>query len=776
MEIVEGSHFRESMLHKVIELETNDGRFESFCQSVISIIEGGAVVLPTSRSWDLGRDGVGAGPAAGVFVCCSLRDDVDLKALTDIERLIATTPDLGFIYFCSSQNLSEYRINQIETELRTALEFKTPVKCLGSLQLASVANREAVVAEKHYGSELSDCYAAISNSVSDDTESVGLRLALMSAAGESSQDIRDELYASGLLDLISEKSSTIGNLARRLSEELKLSRPLPQEVIIPHLKRLVTQEHINQIGGIYSITEAGRNYISEREVSAAGRLLVGRNSIRNSLEVQLGTKILDDHFSKIWKVFEDRMAHYFSSRGHSIVLEISALLSIDGEPAGTEALSGYSFLDELARQVSETSSHAQQRDELYLAVKDIFTDRSGVATEWLVKLAASFIAACALGLEYSCGAALSKLFARTNLIVDTDVLLSLMCVGEPEHEAVVSIVTRWIKNNGKVLVGQPVLEEAAYHAFIAQKDYEQVSHLIPGQHNDRIHIIENAFVRAFAELVADKKANRNQWTPFISQFRGSGNREWSKIFGHVSAEYSIEKLPPRSSSEESLERTVRQYLIRQAEAKIINGSLHNARDKASRDAQLYAALVHHLKSLRSVDPGATCLLVSSARRLIGAEAQFHQSGEPQLVVSISAILYLLAMIPNVSLGLGAMKVFLFDERRSGFSSELERTLLRLIRSSQEVSMPFAKRGLLMRSVRERMLKDAGKPARAENPALVKEVELNALKPENQKRTLQILKESLDEMAIDTRAEKENRELKARIVALEQMLEAAKSRK
>src|SRR5690606_1957877 len=103
--------------------------------------------------------------------------------------------------------------------------------------------------------------------------------------------------------------------------------------------------------------------------------------------------------------------------------------------------------------------------------------------------------------------------------------------------------------------------------------------------------------------------------------------------------------------------------------------------------------------------GAACLLVSSARRLLTAENEFHESGEPHLVVPVSAVIYLLSLLPDVSFGLSAMKAFLFDDRRA-FTNDLERSLLRIVRSSNEVSMPFAKRGLLMRAIRQQMVRQA----------------------------------------------------------------------
>jgi hypothetical protein len=133
------------------------------------------------------------------------------------------------------------------------------------------------------------------------------------------------------------------------------------------------------------------------------------------------------------------------------------------------------------------------------------------------------------------------------------------------------------------------------------------------------------------------------------------------------------------------------------------------------------------------------------------------------------VLSLLALLPEVSLGITAMKAFLFDEKKRGFSSELERTLIRLVRSSQEISMPWAKRGILMRSVRERLLQDADRSPNGRPDGPIGELEKQALAPGRESRTIQILREALDEVAIDRRVEKENAQLRARVKELEQRI-------
>jgi hypothetical protein len=754
--------------------ETNDGRFENFSRDVVSVLEGGATIFSTSFSWDLGRDGVGAGKARGIYICATLRDDVDQKALNDLERISSTTRDIQRIYFCSSQRLSEHKKTLLEAQLSSEIDGKYPITVLGATQLTeAVASRPEVV-ERYYAAEIQGALRAISSDPSDESEVHGLRLALIAAVGDNSSDIRQALYHGGLLSVLRDGTPrSLTNCAKALSDSLHLHYVISDVAVQPHLSELVTSGYVETNGPVYNITAAGANRANELHVQAADRFLGGRLAVRKALEEAIGERLDEDSFARIWSVFEARLAAHFHSRGVAMVAEVSALLEAMPAKHNDATKPQLSFLEELATAVAHTATHPQRRAELRQSVIDLFSDRSSGATDWLVRVSASFVACCALGLEQSTGTALARLLARTALVFDSDVVLSLLGEGEPEHESVFAIASKWIRVGGKVLVAEPVLEEVAYHAHIAQHDFDQVVHLLPGTVDDRLHIVENAFVRSFAEHMTKSGTKVSQWGRFISQYRGSSPYEWGPVMGHLRAEYSVGALPHRTAELEALERNVRTFLIHTAEQRGYSGK--SVRDKASRDARLYAQMVQYLQSIRAMDPGATCLLVSSARRLSEAENAFHESGEQQIVVPISTVLHLLSLLPQVSLGLSAMKAFLFEERRPGFSSDLERTILRLVRTSAELTMPWAKRGALMREVRDRLIDDARKQGRnLPNDANTSALERTALDPENKPRTIQILADALDKVAVRTRLEGDNARLRRENEALQKQLEQSRS--
>lgn len=465
------TEYRRVVIERVLNTEGNSTRFEYFCNEVVSLLEGGAPILSTSKSWDQQRDGVGFGKAKGLIVCTSLNDDPDHKALTDLEGLIekaGPTRLVAQVFFCSSQPLSDYSEDNIQEALHEFIEHRLPVVCLGSGKLSQVANNNMEVFERYYAQEYREVIRVTEADPTDSTELRGLRLALMSAAADNSQAIRDEVYSTALLEVLGDGSArTSAVLAKDVSDYMRLHRSIGTAVIAPHLRRLAEAGEVS-LGQQIQITASGYKLLESMRQNAVGRFVQMRKSIRDWIENAIGEKIIDDDFHRIWQAFEEKTSHYMQWRGETLVAEVASLL---GEGSDSDQPTAQSMIDELAEAVGRTSAHSQRREELAQAIRDLFADREGPASEWLVRTAAHFVAACAMGLEQTSSAAVTKLFRRTRLLLDTDVVLTLLCEGETDHAAVSDLVSRWRRIGGKILVPEPVLEEAAKHAWNANVDY-----------------------------------------------------------------------------------------------------------------------------------------------------------------------------------------------------------------------------------------------------------------------------------------------------------------
>jgi hypothetical protein len=98
----------QSLAELILQSESNSYRFENFCISAVEKHEG-VTYLPTSQSWDFGRDKRASNRGHGShsnILGATLNAQLDGKAKADVLRLTASAnPDR--IAYCSSPKLPE---------------------------------------------------------------------------------------------------------------------------------------------------------------------------------------------------------------------------------------------------------------------------------------------------------------------------------------------------------------------------------------------------------------------------------------------------------------------------------------------------------------------------------------------------------------------------------------------------------------------------------------------------------------------------------------------
>jgi hypothetical protein len=778
-QVIQMNEFNEAIAIAVVRKDVNSHRFERFsCDLLSASYEGGAPVLPTSASYDMARDGRGRGPTGTAFCCCSLTDRVDAKAIADVRRLVANAHKIDRLYFCSSQSLSEKQVNALEAAIRKETAPDTSVMALGALQLGSLARHHSDLLYHHYKGETADVVDLLrSDEVAADPADAALRLALSIGGHEDSEQIRSATYCVALRGILSDgKSRTLGDCTRDVSHHFRLASGISTVAVKYYLDELASDGAVLLEGGRYTLTAKGSSAYAEDRTNAAASLLDGRRLVKEHITAELGTALADDQFDRLWKLLQDKLALLFYERGLSVLQAVQSLL---GGTQETAAVSGdfEALAAEIAEVAATVSSDAVQRDELRTAVVDLLRHPQGETLQWLLRVCCAYVCMCTLGVEAHSGGALARLISKISLVLDTDVVLALLNEGEAYHESAVAVVRRWRALGGEVLLAAPVLSEVAYHAWIAGRDFEQVQNWLPGTESDRDRLIENSFVRGFGALMAQKKATLRHWSTYIGQFRGASEYDASRLVETLKADHGVDLLPSRGDEEADLQERVGRRLRKIVETKRSGRALKIARDKAARDADLYSAMVTHRRNARSKDPESACLLVSSARRLSRIEAQFAAPGEPHFVVPLAGVVHMLTLVPNARLSLGSMRAILFDRPGHRFADDLERVVLRVVRDSSAVDVPWARRTTLTRELRNRIVASArSKGQRVRDAEDRAAVQRTALQPSEVAETGKLLKDALDALAIDSRLQIENASLTRELERLRTELEQSRRAK
>ena len=80
----------EALAELILQVESNSYRFENFCIALVGKHEG-VKYLPTSQSWDMGRDGRASHRGMGThanILCATLNENLDGKSEADVLRLV----------------------------------------------------------------------------------------------------------------------------------------------------------------------------------------------------------------------------------------------------------------------------------------------------------------------------------------------------------------------------------------------------------------------------------------------------------------------------------------------------------------------------------------------------------------------------------------------------------------------------------------------------------------------------------------------------------------
>jgi hypothetical protein len=699
----------------IIKGETNDSRFEKFCGALLQKSEG-ITIVPTSTTWDKGRDGVSIRSALGKthaeVLCCTIEKDIDAKVNKDAKRLaMGTIP--GHVYYCYSLNLSEHRIDTLSADFRSQMPSGCGITFLDSTKLSAISASFPDLFRQWYPGEVSSAEAALQafRVGQQTTETRGLRLALLSFTSSEAKDLRLQITKRAVLDVLGVCGGcTAAVIAEKLSSGLGLPSPIRESYVHSILQTTTLQNLTMAKNGKWELTESGAKEAKSVPPEAAQEVLAGRRIVREALERLIGKRIVDSQYDLIWSSLLDFFSEYFYSSGLAIISAVRAALG-ENSSNTREMASLEKLIEEGAKKVGAHISTPELRAEIEQAIKDVFTERTGAAFDWLSRLCERFVALCALGLESTSSDEIRGILTRNNLVLDTDIVLTSLCESEPDHNAARELITRFREVGGKIALSSSVLEEVAYHAWIADREFKESIPLFGKLGPDDLRrYIRNTFVRAFFLYGWNDTAKTDQWDLYINQFKGITEHDYSKLVSVLQPSLLAERLP--DLIDESLKSDVTAYM-KESSAKYRGLPLSRLGQdeigKAETDGKVIGSIGATRENLRQRGSHDTIVLLTSSPRLRRAGQQFKtRLGAPEAVISPAALSYLLSLIPGVNLGLSTLRRALFEFRDSGRLPDVQRLALKVLKSTGVYDVAWATRGTLRDHLHSELRSEANK--------------------------------------------------------------------
>lgn len=744
----------------ILQTETNAYRFENFCLEVVGKNEG-VKYLPTSRSWDLGRDGRASNRGLGThanILCATLNSELDAKAEADILRLTASAaPDR--IAYCSSQKLSELRCDEISVALQRHAQGKSII-VYGAMQLASLANDHQQTFERFYGAELQEIRATILSEHPSGAPSSGMRLALLTFGSAEGAELRDEILRSTILDRLDRDApATVEEISTSFSQDLGLPRTLPRTFLFETLDRAREDGDVEAVGLAWRLTDQGMENKFGLPLKGVKQLLEGRATVRKSLEDLIGKGFSDQQYEAIWTSLLDALCGLFHSNGLEVIRGIDELLS--GNLSTEQPKNLRRELEGAMKRVVVAITTNDLRNETYRALLDLFTERQGPAFDWLTRVSERFVALCSLGLEHQTGAALRETLTAQRTVLDSDIILDFLCEGEIDHNASRDLLVNWLLIGGKLLVSPIVLEEVAHNAWISERDFRNTEMLL-GKLNKRelTRYIRNPFVRTFHSY----KSPSSRWGQYIGQYRGNAPGDYTKILSRLRERLKVELLP--AAYDERLSIEISEYIRR---ARLRNSSdeeeLEDVIYKLERDGRLMASLASARALAERAGLEEPMLLLSSSNTLRAVEIAFGNVFQgAQLVLNKRTFSYLLSTVPQVGLGAGTLRRALFSFGSNGRLRSDGRRALRLLRSTGEVDLPWAERFTLRKELQQAMRREASRRG-----VKTRQVNNEFLRGNSPDVAAKLVVESIQQLAVPTKTQQELAEARRTIAELQAQL-------
>jgi hypothetical protein len=559
-----------------------------------------------------------------------------------------------------------------------------------------------------------------------------------------------------LLDRLSRNVPlSVEEISQSFSTDLGLPRALPKSYLYHALERAQGEGDVDRVGVSWVLTARGEEKQAALPLQGIQQLLEGRETIRKSLGKLTGKALSQQQYEAVWVALVDALSGLFHANGLEVICGINELLS--SEPSCVRPMNLRRELENAMRKVVASISTADLREETYTALLDLFTEREGPAFDWLARVSERFVTLCSLGLEHDSGNALRETLTAQRLVLDSDIILDFLCEAEPDHAASRDLLVNWLLIGGRILVSPIVLEEVAHNAWISERDFQGTEMLVGKLEKwELCRYIRNPFVRTFHFY----KSPPSKWGMYIGQFKGNSPGDYTKIRSQLRERLKVEDLPV--SIDEHLSAEISDYIRKIPFSRGADEEhLEDVNYKVDRDGKLLASLAVARDLAERAGLDEPMILLSSSSALRSAELAFEAVFQgPRLVLNKRSFSYLLSTVPQVSFGAGTLRRALFGFGAHGHLKSDGVHAMRLVRSTNEIDLPWADRFTFRKELRRSMMLEADRRG-VSNKEMTKQF-MEGSSPDT---TARIVVEAIQQMAVPTKTQRELEEARRTIQTL-----------
>jgi hypothetical protein len=663
----------------IIEGDSDDLRFETFCADIFSEREG-IDYETTAQGGDLGTDARGTMrlTKGSARICATTeKRGFRAKAEWDIDRLALQGTAVARLHICFSRAVKEEVLREMEKYARQKFPDAEDIEAHSSPGLSDIAFRDQRPFLDNYARELAEQQLWLRGQIDEGDEGTDqvnvLRIALTTVFHPEITRQKELITQNMVLTALeSGESKNVTDINAIIAQGLGLQRPPLAGYIVSAVDALMKDGLVETTPRGIRLTTAGSSRLEKLVALGAKASLDAKASFKFLLGSVEKDELTAAQFSRVWRSVQRHLSNLFLNNGLRVVGELQRLAS--GESGSSSPLLLTSALQHILDEVFDLELPIDLQERIVAVVRDMLQNAHSPAFQWISDLGIKYVVICALGLDPRLEQRIRDRVSQWVVVPDTHVVLSYLCTGDEGYGTCWLLLRQLHRLQGVIWLCQAVAEECTNHAEISAESffdwYERVRIFRKEHPREKVTPYElidpadNAFIKGFAHRVGEE-FTMSDWRWHLSQFVSARTLDTTKITSLLHGEIGAEYKPDND-------------MIRRLGAILAGPAARSSSadkeytQKCEWDGKLLASCVLNKSTI-----DRRLLIVSDSER-IRKVFQEHITAELKEGISITdaaSLSYALSIVPGTSVTLECVKHCLFGRRLTLDDGQVSRAVL-----------------------------------------------------------------------------------------------------